>query len=276
MTRRTNSLKISKLKNKKSLVTKILIFLKLKKQSYLHKNVHIVQKEKAQRLVIKMIHNRFLQKFKERVSFLYLIKRHIKRRKNVSKITIQEISFLAGQRAIPLLICILSFPTAIPIPYPPGFIVTIGIISMILSFQLILGCKTPKLPKFIMSFAIKKHLLSLIVEKFQAMIFKSRKFIRQRAVIFAENEIALRLAGLWMFVLGFFLFLPIPFTNVPLGIGITLMCLGIIMKDGLIVLFSIIPGVIGVIMCISAFTLMKVAIVKFFLYFHDKILFLFY
>ena len=216
---------------------------------------------KTKRLLGHLGKNRFLQKFKEKISFLYLIKRHIKRRKNVDKISIEEISTIAQGKAIPLLICILTFPTALPIPYPPGFVSIVGAIGVILSFQMFLGYKKPVLPRFIMLFSIKKSFLIFIVEKFQLLIFKSGhlNLIKERMTFLATNQIMIQFIGIWICIISLFLFLPIPLTNIPLAISIVVICLGIIMQDGLLILLSTIPGIIGIIMCVSAFAIIKIA-----------------
>ena len=218
--------------------------------------------EKTRHLINQIKTNRIIQKLKSKISFVYLIKRHAKRRKNVDKISLEEIANIAGSKAIPLLICILNLPTAIPLPYPPGFVGVVGAIGMMLSLQMFLGYSRPYLPRFIMRLTIKKKFLIFIVEKFQLIILKSHGFIKERLTVVVSNSIIIRLIGFLLFVLGVFLFLPIPFTNVPIGMSITLIALGMIMRDGLLVLLGIIPGVIGIAMCISDFALIKIAIIK--------------
>jgi len=226
------------------------------------KNTKQIKVPRRIRFIKQMMHYRFLQRFKEKISFIYLIKRHIKRRKNATKIAMSEIIMLAGKNAFPLLICIFSFPTAIPIPYPPGFVSAMGLVATILSFQMAMGRKHPKLPKIITNFSIKKSILLTIIDKFQGLIFFFRKFFGERLTFFTTNSVCLQVLGAWFLFLSFLLFLPIPLTNVPLGMSLALGCFAIIMKDGLLLAFSIIIGSVGVAMCVGAIGLVKFSILK--------------
>lgn len=62
------------------------------------------------------------------------------------EVNLTDILLLGGERVFGFLFVILSLPSALPVP-APGYSIPFGVLMLILAIQLIVGAKTPWLPK---------------------------------------------------------------------------------------------------------------------------------
>jgi hypothetical protein len=69
--------------------------------------------------------------------------------------------------------------------------------------------------------------------KSQGIFKKIDKFVKPRLRFFVQPKTRI-LAAISMFFMSFVIFLPIPFGNIPGSIGILLLCVGMLQKDGLL------------------------------------------
>lgn len=165
------------------------------------------------------------------------------RRKN-GKTKISQILEEFHENGILLAMIFFAVPVAIPLPYPPGFTTIMGTPLMILSIQMILGSKRVKLPKRINDYTIKNSTLRKISEKSVPLIESVEKYIKPR-YNFAKSVYCEQLVGVIAFIAAIAVTIPLPLTSAIPAQGITIMSLGFLNRDGLVILGGIAIALVG-------------------------------
>ena len=167
------------------------------------------------------------------------------------EISINNILAMLGERAFGLAILIFTLPNSLPIPSPPGFSAITGIPIVLLGLQMILGMPMPKLPKRIGEYALPRHKFAAFMEKALPYIQKVEKLLHPR-FSFMQSTWAERAIGAFFFVLGIILSLPIPFANFFPGLCMSLIALGLLERDGILMLIGMISGLATTILLFTA------------------------
>jgi len=156
-------------------------------------------------------------------------------------------------KGLALLIAVLSFPMAIPVPTPPGFTTIFGIPLCILTVQLIYNVEHPWLPQWLRNKEIKTSTFRNFVNKSEPFLSKLSKFLKPRYpwALTASSE---RIIGILAFLCSISIALPILFGNAIPSAAIFIMSLGIMYKDGLMAIIGMITSVIGLIVAITVVT----------------------
>jgi hypothetical protein len=164
--------------------------------------------------------------------------------KDDDKITIKELIEFLERGGFGVVMLLFSLPILIPLPPPvPTFI---SLPLLFFSVQMILGLNHPKLPNFLSKLSIKRKILAKIVEKSVPYINKIDKVMRPRFSFFIGPSIE-KILGIFCFIFSISILLPIPLTNLIPGIGIIIISLGLISKDGLFVFAGLAVGIFGTI-----------------------------
>lgn len=172
------------------------------------------------------------------------------KRKN-GKTKIAELMEDFHENGILLAMIFFALPVAIPLPYPPGFTTIMGIPLMILSIQMLLGSKKVRLPEKINNYELKNSTLKTISDKIVPIIEAIEKYVKPR-LSFARSVYCEQLVGLICLIAATAVALPIPLTNAIPALGITIMALGLLNRDGIIIIAGFFVAVIGVIIAVSA------------------------
>ncbi len=166
-------------------------------------------------------------------------------------ITIGELKDALSGKAYGILLLLLAIPNLIPIP-APGLSAALGAPLILVTFQLMLGLKTPWLPKFIASRHIKRAALRRTCNRVIPHLEKL-EFITGPRLTFLVSYPADRFIALVCVILSLMIMLPVPFGNALPGLAICLFALGILQRDGLFIIFGIIIALLGAAI-ISAFS----------------------
>lgn len=146
-------------------------------------------------------------------------------------------------RAFGILFLIFGIPNCVPMP--PGIPVICGIILGLIAGQMAVGRSSLWLPKRLAVKTFARSDLARIVARANPWIVWLERFARPRYNLFA-GEAARRVVGCIIVFLGFVLILPIPFLgNMPPGIAICIFGLGLVERDGLVVIIGFVATVIG-------------------------------
>lgn len=161
-------------------------------------------------------------------------------------ISLKEIKESLHERGFGILMVIFVIPCCLPVPVPPGVPLIFSIPLIFLSLQMIWGLKNPWLPKWLAAKAFKRTSLAYMVEKAAPILRRIEKVLRPR-LPFASTRKGERVVGLFIFLLAcvIALPLPLPFSNFIPGIGILIMSLGLLSKDGLVILLGMLVGMLG-------------------------------
>lgn len=144
-------------------------------------------------------------------------------------------------RGYALLILIFAFPFLLPIPIP-GLSIPFGVVISLFGLRMMLAQK-PWLPETILRLKLPYRTLSTLVEKGVWLASKVEKVLRPRLLFLSSGHFHFRVFGLFFFCMAALLALPLPpGTNFPPAFAITLLCLGMMERDGYFILAAYVTG----------------------------------
>lgn len=167
------------------------------------------------------------------------------------KTKISEIIEDFHENGILLAMVFFSLPVAIPLPYPPGFTTIMGIPLTILSVQMLIGSKKVFLPKKLRNYEIQNSTLKKIANKIVPIVKLIEKYMKPR-LSFAKSVYCEQFIGLICLIASIAVALPIPLTNAIPALGITIMALGLLNRDGLIIIAGFVVTLCGLMIALSA------------------------
>lgn len=165
-------------------------------------------------------------------------------------ISLGELMRVLQERGFGLLMLVLVLPNCVPIPIPPGFSTILSVPLLFLALQMLVGKEVPWLPEWLKRKTIKRATLALMVAKIAPRLKVVERLLRPRFAFFESNA-GERLIGLFWLIFALSISVPLPMTNFVPGVGILLMSLGLLSRDGLVILIGIVIGVLGCIFTIS-------------------------
>lgn len=165
-------------------------------------------------------------------------------------ITLRELLERSGRQGM-LLICALStLPFLIPVSIP-GVSTVFGAAIVLLASALFLN-RLPWLPQRILNKPLDAHKLVPVLRKGAGLVSKIDRWVKERwlhltsATMLRLNSAAVVFGGLLLMVpLG-----PIPFSNTAPAVGILLLTIGLLQRDGLFVLL----GYLGLVLSVLYFS----------------------
>jgi hypothetical protein len=194
--------------------------------------------------------------------FVSLIEKKLKDKKDI------EVSSLINffeHKSFGFLLLLFSIPTAFPV-LPPGLSTICGVPMIFLALQLLLGFKSPYLPKFIAKKKLPSKSLKTILNKSIPYLVKIEKYIKPRAEILTGN-VGEKIISLVILILAVIISLPIFFANMVPSLGIIFLSLAIIERDGISAIIGYLFSILGIIIA----SLVVVLGVEFVVYLFEKI-----
>ncbi len=152
------------------------------------------------------------------------------------------------ERGFGFLLFIFALPAAIPLP-ALGINTIIALPLFFLTTQQMLGRKTVWIPEKIKYKTISRAFFEKIVAKALPYLEKIEYLLKPR-LAFITGGIFSNLIGLIGLILTIFITIPLPLTNTVPAMGIALMALGVIMRDGLAVIAGAAVGLAWVAMLV--------------------------
>lgn len=144
------------------------------------------------------------------------------------------------QRAFGAMLLVVLLPTFIPVPVGIGAIT--GPFIALFGLQMMLTLQHPWLPKWLGRRTMKRSTVQKFGRRFRRVLDWIEKVCKPRLQVLTESRLAHAFTGLQLVVLGFLLSLPIPGTNYPFGFILLLYCIGLIERDGLVLLIGWVLG----------------------------------
>lgn len=151
-------------------------------------------------------------------------------------LTLRDILTETSERGFSLVIALLVLPFLFP--HPPGLTGIPGTACLILSLQMVLGRRSPWLPKKVASFKFPRWFAQQLLQNLKRVTRVLEKIVRPRLLGLAENPYTWRLNGLCLSWLAVLLMSPIPMTNPIPTIGILLLAVATLEADGLLMCVS--------------------------------------
>ncbi len=166
-------------------------------------------------------------------------------------ISVQEILRLLGDRAFGLAILVFSLPNSLPIPSPPGFSAITGIPILLIAVQIIMGRSVPWLPKKVRKYKFSRVKFAAFMRKACVPVRKIERVLHPR-LPFMHSWVAERIVGVIFLLLAILLSMPIPFGNFLPGVAMSLIALGMLERDGVLMLVGMIGGVLAMLFIFTA------------------------
>lgn len=157
--------------------------------------------------------------------------------------TVAELEGILQGRGFALLILLLSAPFLVP---APGLSVPFGIALCLLGIRITIGQKAV-LPAVILRREISYKVLERVITPLVRLTTRFEKHIRPRMHFLQSHPWAINCIGLGIVSGGFVLSLPlpIPFSNGLPAVSIILLALGLMERDGLLVLWGYLVGLLA-------------------------------
>jgi hypothetical protein len=159
-------------------------------------------------------------------------------------VTVREIVDALGDRGLGVLIAVFALPNLLPMPIPFGN-AFFGLVGAILGAHLLTGVRHLVLPDFIGCRAVSTTTFQAFAPRLARILAEFENFLRPclPAITHAGPE---RLIGLVCIILALVSANPIPFSHQLPAIGLTLIGLGLIERDGRAILSGMATGALGV------------------------------
>lgn len=144
-----------------------------------------------------------------------------------------------GDRSFSLLIVILGLPNCIPMPPPIPLVCSLLLVAV--GFQMTIGLKTPWMPGYLLRSSVARTDYERAYNRALPYLLKLERFSQPRFTWFGRGA-----AEFVLIALAIGLLTAAPFIGqIPWGIAVCLLGLGMVERDGVLVLAAIVVGVIG-------------------------------
>ncbi|MBK1987507.1 exopolysaccharide biosynthesis protein [Sphaerospermopsis aphanizomenoides BCCUSP55] len=151
-------------------------------------------------------------------------------------LTLGDILRQTSERSFSLVIALLVLPFLFPMP--PGLTGPFGAACLLLSVQMLLGRRSPWLPKKIANYKFPRPFAQIILQNLRRVTKVLEKITRPRLTKIASHPLTWKINGFCISWLTILLISPIPFTNPIPTIGILLLAVATIESDGLLICIS--------------------------------------
>lgn len=151
-------------------------------------------------------------------------------------LTIADALHLMGKSGFGFVMLLLALPALIPIPGPFGMV--FGSTLAILSIQLAIGLKSPWLPSLLAHRRISGSAFEGLERYASPLVRKIERFVQPDRMTTLTGPRMTYLLALPVFCLAVAVALPIPFGNLAPVAALCVIAIGLIERDGLVVLFG--------------------------------------
>lgn len=159
------------------------------------------------------------------------------------RIAVGTIVAALKDRAYALLVVLLGLPNCLPMPPPIPLVC--GLVLVFVAVQMLAGLTMPWLPQALLGRSIRRTVLSRAVSRAVPVLLRLERFSKPRLTLLGSRH-AMPVLGLVVLVLALGLLVAAPFIGqIPLGLAICLVGLGLVERDGVLIVIGAVLGVIG-------------------------------
>jgi hypothetical protein len=160
------------------------------------------------------------------------------------RLTVGDIVAVLRDRAFALLVVLLGLPNCLPMPPPIPLIC--GLLLGLVAAQIVAGRASPWLPRALLHRSIAKGDVKRAVDRALPVFLKLERWSRPRVTVF-DTAPAMRLMGFLLLALSIGLLFAAPVVGqIPLGVAVCLVGLGLVERDGVLVMVGLAIGTLGV------------------------------
>jgi hypothetical protein len=156
------------------------------------------------------------------------------------RLTVADIVSVLRDRAFAVLVVLLGLPNCLPMPPPIPLVC--GLLLALVAAQLAAGRATPWLPRSLLRRSIPQDAVQRAVTRALPVLQRLERWSKPR-VEFFETPVALRAVGVLLIALALGLLVAAPVIGqIPLGIAVCLVGLGLVERDGVLVMAGLLAG----------------------------------
>lgn len=153
-------------------------------------------------------------------------------------VKLSDLLDVLDERAFGVLMLILSLPNAVGLGTIPGLSTVFGVPQIFVALQMIIGAPQPWLPDIVLQRSIPMKDFRTMVDKARPHLLRLERLLRPRLIVMSATVVE-RLLGLVLLLLSVIVALPIPFANQPPAVAQGLIALGLIERDGVVILIGL-------------------------------------
>ncbi|GJE28254.1 hypothetical protein LKMONMHP_3121 [Methylobacterium organophilum] len=160
------------------------------------------------------------------------------------RLTVGDIIAVLRDRAFALLVVLLGLPNCLPMPPPIPLVC--GLLLLMIAVQIVAGMSAPWLPRSILGQSIARENVERAVTRAVPILRRLERWSRPRLSLF-DSAVGMRGMGVLLLALALALIVAPPFFGqIPLGLAVSLIGLGLVERDGFVVMGGLAIGAVGV------------------------------
>jgi hypothetical protein len=164
------------------------------------------------------------------------------------RITLGQLAERLSERSFASLGILFAAPNLVPLP--PGASTVFGIPLIFIAVQMMIGMHRPWLPQVLANRSLDRETCSGMVQRLQPWLARAERWVRPRWLILPPS-LTQRVVGFIVLVLAVTLTLPIPLGNWPPALAVTLVCLGLMERDGALMLIGTLVAIAAVAIAVA-------------------------
>ena len=165
-------------------------------------------------------------------------------------VNLAQVIALAQEKVFGIVLVLLAFPSALPIP-APGYSTPFGILIFLVAIQLIIGRQQLWLPLSWQRKTLKTETAQGVLKKGLPWLQKLEAIAHPRLPFVCQNRAGRTLMGLTIAMMAMSMMLPIPGTNTLPAMSIFITAFGLQEDDGLISSIGVFLSILIAVLMIS-------------------------
>tara|TARA_B100001093_G_scaffold169020_1_gene161749 strand:+ start:201 stop:818 length:618 start_codon:yes stop_codon:yes gene_type:complete len=168
------------------------------------------------------------------------------------RVSVDHLLLALHERGFGFLLLLFAAPMALPIPVPPVINVMLASPLILLTAQQAMGRHTIWLPAWMRKKDISREKMSKMINSLIPWFDRLETIVKPR-LQFITSGIFSYLIGILGLIMALAVCIPLPLTNTVPSLGIALMSIGVISRDGFAVILGAVIGMAWVSMLCIAF-----------------------
>lgn len=156
-------------------------------------------------------------------------------------VSVRDLVEALHERGIAMLQLLFAAPMALPLPEPPVVNILLGTPLVLLTAQQAMGAHTIWLPQRILNLSVSRTRLETVLNALIPWLRKTEFFVKPRLGALTQGAMS-RLWGVLGFIMAIAILIPVPLFHTVPSLGITLMAVGISMRDGAAIVLGALIG----------------------------------
>ena len=160
------------------------------------------------------------------------------------RLTVGDIIAVLRDRAFALLVVLLGLPNCLPMPPPIPLVC--GLLLLVIAVQIVAGMSSPWLPRRVLGQSVARETVAKAVTRAVPLLRRLERWSRPRMSVF-ETALGMRGMGVLLLAMALALIVAPPFFGqIPLGLAVSLIGLGLVERDGVVVAIGLAIGGLGI------------------------------